>query len=306
MSQKEEGEKASRARGRLLGKIGLGKLKGWLFGGGKIPTREETEKKVLETIEDAVDSKEIDFEEDEKEMIHSIFELGETTVKEIMTPRVDMACVEVGSGLDQVKKLAKERGHSRLPVYREDIDNILGIVTVKDLLFVEDLSQTRLKEMVRATLFIPESKKIDELLREMRKRKMHMAIVLDEYGGTSGLVTLEDILEEIVGEIEDETDKLPPPIRKLGETTYRVDAAVSLKDLNEVVGSELPEEEFETVGGMIYDLVGSVPKEGYQVERHGLKFTVEKVEGQRIETVRVALQKKPAGWHHGGCSQNSE
>jgi putative hemolysin len=293
LNEKEEGEQPAGRWGRLLKKTGIGRLKERLLGRERLSTREETEKKVLETIEDAVDSEEIDFEEDEKEMIHSIFELGETTVKEIMTPRVDMACVEVGSDLDQVKQLAQERGHSRLPVYREDIDSILGIVTAKDLLFVDDPTKARLEGLIRPTLFIPEGKKIDELLREMRKRKIHMAIVLDEYGGTSGLVTLEDILEEIVGEIEDETDKLPPPILRLPDNCYRVDAAVSVSDLNEAIGSELPEEEFETVGGMIYDLAGSVPEEGYAVEKHGLRFVVEKVEGQRIEIVKVMILKAP-------------
>jgi putative hemolysin len=289
LKEKEEADPAESRWGYLLNKIGLGRLKHRPFGRQKISSREETEKRVLETIEDAVGSKELDFEEDEKEMIHSIFELGETTVKEIMIPRVDMVCVEVNSKLEYLRRLAKEKGHSRLPVYREDIDNILGIATVKDLLFVDDFSETRLEALVRPTFFIPENKKIDELLREMRKKKMHMAIVLDEYGGTSGLVTLEDILEEIVGEIEDETDKVPPPVVRLSENTYRVDAAVNLKDLNEVIGSELPEEEFETVGGMIYDSVGSVPEEGYALQKHGLRFVVEKVEGQRIETVRVIV-----------------
>ena len=292
MKEKEEADPAESRWGHLLTKIGLGRLKRRLFGVVKISTREETEKRVLETIEDAVGSKEIDFEEDEKEMIHSIFELGETTVKEVMIPRVDMVCVEVNSELEYLRALAKDKGHSRFPVYREDIDNILGIATVKDLLFVNDLSETSLEALIRPTFFVPENKKIDELLREMRKRKMHMAIVLDEYGGTSGLVTLEDILEEIVGEIEDESDTLPPPILKLDNGSYSVDAAVSLKDLNEVIGSRLPEEEFETVGGMIYDLVGSLPEEGYQVERHGLRFIVERVEGQRIEIVRVAFKRE--------------
>jgi len=292
LKEKEEADPAESRWGHLLTKIGLGRLKRRLFGVVKISTREETEKRVLETIEDAVGSKEIDFEEDEKEMIHSIFELGETTVKEVMIPRVDMVCVEVNSELEYLRALAKDKGHSRFPVYREDIDNILGIATVKDLLFVNDLSETSLEALIRPTFFIPENKKIDELLREMRKKKLHMAIVLDEYGGTSGLVTLEDILEEIVGEIEDESDTLPPPILKLDNGSYSVDAAVSLKDLNEVIGSRLPEEEFETVGGMIYDLVGSLPEEGYQVERHGLRFIVERVEGQRIEIVRVAFKRE--------------
>jgi len=292
LKEKEEADPARSRWGHLLNKIGLGRLKHRLFGREKISSREETEKRVLETIEDAVGSKEIDFEEDEKEMIHSIFELGETTVKEIMIPRVDMVCAEVNTELQHLRELAKEKGHSRFPVYREDIDNILGIATVKDLLFVDDFSETRLEALIRPTFFIPESKKIDELLRDMRKKKMHMAIVLDEYGGTSGLVTLEDILEEIVGEIEDETDKQPPPIRKLDERSYRVDATLSIKDLNEAIGSQLSEEEFETVGGLIYDLAGSLPEEGYSVEHQGMRFIVEEVVGQRIETVRVVFLRE--------------
>lgn len=295
MKEKEEADPARSRWGHLLRKIGLGRLKHRLLGREKISSREETEKRVLETIEDAVGSKEIDFEEDEKEMIHSVFELGETTVKEIMIPRVDMICAEVNTELQHLRELAKEKGHSRFPVYREDIDNILGIATVKDLLFVDDFSETRLEALIRPTFFIPENKKIDELLREMRKKKIHMAIVLDEYGGTSGLVTLEDILEEIVGEIEDESDRQPPPIRKLDEHSYRVDATLSIKDLNEAIGSQLPEEEFETVGGLIYDLAGSLPEEGYSVEHQGMRFIVEEVVGQRIETVKVAFLKVRAG-----------
>lgn len=292
MKEKEEADPARSRWGHLLNKIGLGRLMHTLFGREKISSREETEKRVLETIEDAVGSKEIDFEEAEKEMIHSIFELGETTAKEIMIPRVDMVCAEVNTELQHLRELAKEKGHSRFPVYREDIDNVLGIATVKDLLFVDDFSETRLEALIRPTFFIPESKKIDELLRDMRKKKMHMAIVLDEYGGTSGLVTLEDILEEIVGEIEDETDKQPPPIRKLDERSYRVDATLSIKDLNEAIGSQLSEEEFETVGGLIYDLAGSLPEEGYSVEHQGMRFIVEEVVGQRIETVRVVFLRE--------------
>jgi len=295
LKEKEEADPARSRWGHLLRKIGLGRLKHRLLGREKISSREETEKRVLETIEDAVGSKEIDFEEDEKEMIHSVFELGETTVKEIMIPRVDMICAEVNTELQHLRELAKEKGHSRFPVYREDIDNILGIATVKDLLFVDDFSETRLEALIRPTFFIPENKKIDELLREMRKKKIHMAIVLDEYGGTSGLVTLEDILEEIVGEIEDESDRQPPPIRKLDEHSYRVDATLSIKDLNEAIGSQLPEEEFETVGGLIYDLAGSLPEEGYSVEHQGMRFIVEEVVGQRIETVKVAFLKVRAG-----------
>jgi putative hemolysin len=228
-------------------------------------------------------------EEDEKKMIHSIFELGKTVAKEIMIPRIDMICVEEGESLDTVKELVKKYGHSRIPLFRESIDQIVGILHVKDI-FVEkrkDSEKIDLTKIAHKPFFIPEDKKIDELLQEMRKEKQHVAIVVDEYGGTAGLVTLEDILEEIVGEIEDEHDRAEPTIQKISEKEYRVAAKVTIPDLNEALGSDLPEKEFETLGGLIYDLVGGVPEEGKIIEYKGLGFRVEKVKGQRIVKVRV-------------------
>ena len=232
-------------------------------------------------------------EEDEKKMIHSIFELGKTTAKEIMIPRIDMICVEEGESLEKIKELVRKFGHSRIPLFRGSIDQITGILHVKDLFTeeVKDLAQPDLTKLAHKPFFIPEDKKIDELLQEMRKEKQHLAIVVDQYGGTAGLVTLEDILEEIVGEIEDEYDKSEPPIQKINEEDYKVAAKVNIRDLNEALGVDLPEKEFETVGGLIYDLVSGVPEEGRMIEYRGLSFQVEKVKGQRIVRVRVRKTK---------------
>lgn len=233
-------------------------------------------------------------EEDEKKMIHSIFELGRTLAKEIMIPRIDMICVEEGESLDTVKELVKKYGHSRIPIFRESIDQIIGILHVKDL-FVEERKGSEkmdLTKMAHKPFFIPEDKKIDELLQEMRKEKQHVAIVVDEYGGTAGLVTLEDILEEIVGEIEDEHGRVEPVVQKISEGEYKVAAQVTIRDLNEALGSDLPEKEFETLGGLIYDLVGGVPEEGKTIEYKGLSFLVEKVKGQRIVRVKVRRKKE--------------
>lgn len=256
--------------------------------------------KQLETVAEAVGANKVDLEEDEKEMIHGIVELGDTEVKEIMLPRPDIVCADQNSTLDQMRELVKKSGHSRIPIYKENIDNITGIIHVKDLFLKEARGKkiTNLFQLARKAYFIPETKKIDELLKEFKRDKNHMAIVVDEYGGTAGLVTLEDILEEIVGEIQDEYDMEIPPIQKLDDRTYRVDARVSIEDLNEELGTKIAQKGFETVGGFIYDLVGSVPDEGkvleYKSEQMRLKIVVEKVKGQRIKTVKVTLAPIPA------------
>ncbi|KPK99830.1 MAG: hypothetical protein AMJ91_06120 [candidate division Zixibacteria bacterium SM23_73_3] len=248
-----------------------------------------------EEIESLTQAPENKLEEEERKMIHGVVELGETQVKEIMRPRPDMICVEENSTWEQIRELVRKHGHSRIPIYKENIDNITGIIYVKDL-FLQGTDQERtmqLPSLTRKAYFIPESKKVDALLKEFKRDKNHMAIVLDEYGGTAGLVTLEDILEEIVGEIQDEYDKEIPPIQKLDRRTYRVDAQLSIEDLNETLGTRIEEKGFETVGGFIYDLVGSVPEQGrvleYKSDECHLKLLIEKVEGQRIKTVRITL-----------------
>lgn len=251
--------------------------------------------KQAESVTGTMGTNEMELEEEEKEMIHGIVELGETDVKEIMLPRPDMICADQNSTLEEIREIVKKSGHSRIPIYKDNIDNITGIIHVKDLFLKEAFGEkiTNLSQFARKAYFIPETKKIDELLREFKRDKNHMAIVVDEYGGTAGLVTLEDILEEIVGEIQDEYDMEVPPIQKLNDRTYRVDANVSIENLNEELGTKIAQERFETVGGFIYDIVGSVPEQGkvleYKSAHVELKIVVEKVVGQRIKTVKVTL-----------------
>jgi putative hemolysin len=250
-----------------------------------------------EEMESLAEGAENELEEEERQMIHGVVELGETQVKEIMRPRPDMICVSEDAAPDQVKELVEKHGHSRIPVYDQSIDSITGIIYVKDLFLLSDEQRkdVKLSSLARKAHFVPETKKVDELLKEFKRDQVHMAIVVDEYGGTAGLVTLEDILEEIVGEIQDEYDRELPPVEKLDEGTYLVDAGVSIEDLNETLGTKIEEKGFETVGGFIYDLVGSVPEQGktleYESEECGLRLLVEKVEGQRIKTVKVTVTR---------------
>jgi putative hemolysin len=258
-------------------------------------TKEEKVEEAIESLALAEGEKVKSLEEDEKKMIHSIFELGETRVKEIMVPRIDMVCIEEGTDLEEIKETVRKNGHSRIPLFRESIDQITGIVYVKDLFLEQRKSEEKvdLSKIARKAHFVPENKKIDELLQEMRKEKVHVAIVVDEYGGTAGLVTLEDILEEIVGEIEDEYDKEEPPVKKIDEKSYSVSGKLSIHDLNDFLELDLPEKEFETVGGLIYDLIGGVPEEGKKIEYKGLSFQVEKMKSQRIIRVKVKKLKNP-------------
>jgi putative hemolysin len=228
-------------------------------------------------------------EEEEREMIHSIFELGETQVKEVMIPRIDMTCVDSRHSPEQALDAIVKSGHSRIPVFKEKIDHIVGLLYAKDLLkpLKEGQKDFRILDLVREVFFVPETKKVSELLREFQARRMHLAVVVDEYGGTAGLVTLEDILEEIVGEIRDEYDVEEDLIKVLDERTAEVLAKINLHDLNEELGLELPDEEFDTLGGFVYHLAGEVPEMGTRWSHGNIDFTVLDVRGQRIAKVRV-------------------
>lgn len=227
-----------------------------------------------------------------KEMIHGVIDLSDTTVKEIMVPRVDIVGIEEGATLAEVTELVKKTGHSRFPFYRESLDEIKGILYIKDV-FVDYPSSNDaiLDTITRPAYFVPETKKASELLKEMKMNKIHLSIVVDEYGGTAGLVTLEDALEEIVGEIEDEYDLEEQVVKKIDETHYSVKGSLPIADLNEELDLNLPEDQFETVGGVIYDIVGSLPEQGITVDYQSLKFTADIIEGQRITRVIVELAK---------------
>jgi magnesium and cobalt exporter, CNNM family len=236
-------------------------------------------------------------EEEEKEMIHSIFEFGDTVVREVMVPRPDMVAVEVGTKLSKVLTMMLEQGISRMPVYDGSIDNVVGLVYAKDVMRALHGSGRRngrkreptLKEILRPAIFVPESKKIAELLREMQQRKTHMAIVVDEYGDVAGLVTIEDLLEEIVGEIADEYDREEPLVEPVDERTMRVNGRLPIDELSELVGIEFPDEEWDTVGGLISGVLGRVPVRGDEVTVKGVMFKVEKVQGRRIAKVLVTV-----------------
>ncbi|HEX9975050.1 MAG TPA: hemolysin family protein [bacterium] len=224
-------------------------------------------------------------EEDEKEMIHSIFEFSKTTVREIMVPRIDMVCADQSTPLSELIDLIKSRGHTRIPLYDEKVDNILGVIHAKELLpFINDPEQkVDLVALAMPALFIPESKPIDELLKDFQIEKQHMAIVVDEYGGTAGLITLEDVIEEIVGEIQDEYDSEKPLFKAISENQFLVDAKIDLDILNDELDIDLPvDKSYESLGGFIFDLIGSVPDKKQEIAFGSYKFIIEKVDRNRI------------------------
>jgi putative hemolysin len=233
-------------------------------------------------------------QEDEREMIHSIFEWGDTVAREVMVPRIDVVAVEDTTSLDQVLRIVLEEGHSRIPVFRETIDEVIGVLYVKDLLshLKAGRMQVQAKELMRQAYFIPETKRLDELFREMRRKKVHMAIVLDEYGGTAGLVTIEDLLEEIVGPILDEFDvDEEKQIETVDAHTTLVNGRMSVEEVNELLGLALPVEDVDTIGGFVYRLLGHIPVQGEAVPFDGLDISVERVDGNRITKIRIARRE---------------
>jgi putative hemolysin len=229
-------------------------------------------------------------EQEERKMISSIFRLGNTLAREIMIPRIDVNALEVEASLEEAVDSLLETGHSRLPVFEESIDNILGLLYAKDLLPIwrKGYKINSLRDLLRPAYFVPEAKKVDELLAEMQARRIHMAIIVDEYGGVAGLVTLEDIVEEIVGEIQDEYDQAEEsPFQELESGEYIFQGRVDLDDFNEIMGSYLPPEEADTIGGFIYNRVGRVPTNGESLQVDNLVLTVEQVSGRRIRKVRA-------------------
>jgi magnesium and cobalt exporter, CNNM family len=241
-----------------------------------------------------VGSEEGSIEEGEKEWIHSIFEFGDTIAREIMVPRPDIVAIEHDKSLRDVQALVLEHGYSRIPVLRGDLDDVAGIIFAKDVL--KALHQGKvdqpLDEIVREAHFVPESKKASDLLKEMQQEKFHIALVYDEYGSTSGLVTLEDLIEELVGEITDEYDREEPEMEPVGDGSYRVSGKCSIDEVNELLDVELPDEEWDTVAGLVLDVLGTIPEEGQSVSFDGLTFTAEQVQGRRI--AKVLIKRKPA------------
>jgi CBS domain containing-hemolysin-like protein len=234
-------------------------------------------------------------ERDERTLIHSIIDFGDTVVREVMVPRPDMVAVESTAKIADVIEIAIAAGFSRIPVYGQGIDDILGVIFVKDLVKAEREGRTDdpVSTIMRDASFVPETKRVSELMREMQARKSHLAIVVDEYGGTAGLVTLEDVIEELVGEIEDEYDVAESPVERLPGGDVRVTSRMALDEVNDLLGASLPEGDWDTVGGLVYGLLGHVPIEGEAVETDGYRLTAERVQGRRIGRVRLAKKSPP-------------
>jgi magnesium and cobalt exporter, CNNM family len=285
--------------GRLFGPFatGLVKLANVIMPGKGLKAGPFVTEQELRAYADMA-SAESQIEDEEKELIHSIFEFGDTIVREVMVPRPDIICIEDDKTLRDVQALVLEHGTSRIPVYDHDgdLDSVIGVVFAKDVL--KALHQGKhdmpLREIVRECRYVPESKKVADLLREMQREKFHMALVTDEYGSVSGLVALEDLLEELVGEITDEYDQEEPEIEPLTDDRFRVSGKISIHDLNDRLDTELPDEEWDTVAGLVLDLFQRIPKAGEETEFQSLRFAIERVQGRRIASVVITRLDEPA------------
>jgi len=250
-------------------------------------------------LQDAINSSEEEgiLNESEGDMLQSIFDFGDTIVREVIVPRTDMVCCPADATLSDFLELIIRSGHSRVPLFEGSTDKIVGVVYAKDLLRnwgANDETLT-LTEVMRTPYFIPETKRIDDLLKDFRTRRVHMAIAVDEYGGTSGLITIEDLLEEIVGDIQDEYDLEIPWLQPQDDGTLLVDARANVEELEEYYDIEIPREKFDTVGGYLFHLLGNVPQKGEKVTDNGLVLMVEDSDERKIEKVRVWRDAEASG-----------
>lgn len=257
--------------------------------------QEEKEEEFLSVVEQHKMEGIVD--EEEQQMIENVLEFSETTADNIMTPRTDIVAVSADTDLAGLLKTIDAAGHSRIPVYEKNIDNIIGLVYAKDLLteIGKDPADFRIRDKIREAYFVPETKPLRALLHEFQTQKQHMAIVLDEYGGTAGIVTIEDILEELVGEIVDEYEELPPQsMKRIDEKTVEVDARIYVDDFNEEFDVELPEDEdYDTLGGFVFSHLGYIPKTGETFDYNNLKFVISSAESRRIKHIRIRKTARP-------------
>lgn len=229
------------------------------------------------------------FEPTEQELIHSVFEFTDMSAKEVMVPSTQMVTINLGMSIEEIRSVIAEEQFSRYPVIGNDLNDIRGILYAKDFLNAVASGEVDIRKLIKPPFFIPETMKISNLLKEMQKRRVHMALVIDEYGGVSGLVTLEDLLEEIVGEIRDEYD-IESPVIQLNEKTYIIDASISLRDLREDYGIEMPESpEYETLGGYLLTVLQKIPKTGDVIEQKDKRIIISDMVGQRISKVRLEM-----------------
>ncbi|MBN2535543.1 MAG: HlyC/CorC family transporter [Spirochaetales bacterium] len=227
-------------------------------------------------------------------MIRGVVELSDTVVREIMVPRIDVVFVSLDMSVDELLTRIAGSRHSRLPVYAKTIDNVIGILHVKDMLqyLIKGKDTIDIQKIMRKAYFVPESKKLNTLLREFKKRKVHIAIVVDEYGGTSGVVCLEDVIEEIVGDIQDEFDNETEDILKIGEGIYLCDGRTNLEDLNEKLQLSLPENDFDSLGGFVFNLFGKIPVKYEKMTYDNNDFIIQDMNGHKILTVKIVMSKE--------------
>jgi putative hemolysin len=263
---------------------GFAKLISARLSKAELAVANRTEQEIKTLVESAEESGEIEAEE--KKLLHSVFEFTDTVAREVMTPRVDMDAMPITSDLTEVMKLVHESGHSRIPIFEGTDDQIVGIVHAKDLLMATSGRAPSLRSLIRPAYFVPENKPLQELLKEMRVNRSQMAVVQDEFGGTAGVVTIEDIVEELVGEIVDEYDVEEPDVVAV-ENGWSVDGRMHMDDLNSEIGSEFDSEEFDTVGGLVFGTFGRQPKVRESVDIDGYRFTVVHTDGRRVNRLMV-------------------
>jgi CBS domain containing-hemolysin-like protein len=264
-----------------------------IFSGRRRPlTEKDLQEIIVESEEEGL------INEGEGEMLHSIFEFGETIVREIMVSRTDMVCCSSTASLPELLESIIASGHSRIPIFEGSNDRIVGVVYAKDLLryWGRPSEEIRIDKVMRTPYFVPETKNIEELLQEFRTKRVHMAIAIDEYGGTSGLITIEDLIEEIVGDIQDEYDVEEEWLQEEGDGAVLVDGRYNIEELEEHLGTTIPRGKYDTVGGFVFDLLGYVPREGEEVRSADLHMTVVSCDGRKIGKVRV---RRMPGEEHG-------
>ncbi len=233
-----------------------------------------------------------DVNEQRQGMIQGVVDLADTVVKEVMIPRIDVDFLPINTDYRELLDKVVESGHSRFPVYEDSIDNVVGILYVKDMLrLIARGKEVKVAEIIKKPFFVPESKRIDSLLMEFKRKHVHIAVAIDEYGGTSGIVCMEDIIEEIVGDIQDEFDNEREDITKLGEGMWLCDSRVDLEDLANVLGKEMPTNDFDTLGGFVFDLFGKIPVKFEKATWKDYDFIIHDVEGHKVNTIKIIKHK---------------
>lgn len=244
----------------------------------------------IETLSNIVKKYETTINDYDKKMIMNILNLSSITVKEIMVPRVDVVSIDKNVEIAEIIKIVDEKGRTRLPVYEENLDNIVGVLHSKDLLkYFTKKVEFDLSKIIRSPLFVPEAKNINDLLAELREKKTHLAVVVDEFGGMSGIVCLEDIIERIVGEIQDEFDKETEDIIKIEEGKYLVNPRITLEELNDEIGTDFEEDEIDTLGGLIFMILGKIPTKNDKIEYKNYLFTIEAISGRKLKKIKLEI-----------------